>query len=114
MTREERRLNRQLDALSKDAPFARRALHALRHGPLRYVRIPLAILLTLGGFLAVLPVFGLWMIPLGLILLAIDIPLLRPAVSAAIVRLRRRWRRWTGRARNGNGNGKGTGPAPSG
>ncbi len=100
MGRDDRRFERQMEALSRDAPAARRFLHALRHGPLRYLRIPLGVLLIVGGFLGMLPVLGFWMIPLGLMLLAIDIPLLRPVVGSAILRLRRMARRWTGK---GNG-----------
>jgi hypothetical protein len=37
-----------------------------------WFRLPIGFLLMLGGFLAILPVFGLWMTPLGLILLAQD------------------------------------------
>ncbi len=46
-------------------------------------RIALGVGLILGGFLAVLPVFGLWMIPLGLWVLSEDF--------AAVRRFRRRW-----------------------
>ena len=59
-----------------------------------FVRVPLGITLLIGGMLFFLPFFGLWMIPLGLMVLAIDLPLLRPAVSAGIIRLRRRWSLW--------------------
>ena len=41
------------------------------------VRIALGFLLLLGGLFSILPVFGLWMIPLGLAVLAIDIPMAR-------------------------------------
>lgn len=58
------------------------------------MRLPLGLVMIAGGFLAILPVFGLWMIPLGLLLLAIDLPLLRPFVSAVIIRLRRKWTIW--------------------
>lgn len=63
------------------------------------VRVPIAILLVMGGFLAILPVFGLWMIPLGLLLLAIDVPKLQAPVSDAIVKARVRWRDWRREAR---------------
>ena len=43
----------------------------------RWQRLPLGLLLCIGGVLAVLPVFGLWMLPLGLIVLSEDIPWLR-------------------------------------
>ncbi len=66
-------------------------MNTLLHNRMRLVRVPLAILLVLGSFLAILPVFGLWMLPAGLMLLAIDVPLLRPRVSAALIRLRRWW-----------------------
>ena len=39
--------------------------------------MPAGLFLILGGFLAILPVFGLWMLPLGFMLLADDIPPLR-------------------------------------
>ena len=54
------------------------------------VRIVAAILLILGGIFSILPVLGLWMLPLGLMLLAVDVALIRPTVSAAFIRARRR------------------------
>ena len=58
-----------------------------------WLRLPLAVLLILGGFLGFLPILGFWMLPLGLILLAIDVPRLRPAVGGLMVRARAWWRR---------------------
>jgi hypothetical protein len=64
------------------------------------LRILLGIVLVLGGFLGFLPILGFWMVPVGLAILAIDIPPVR--------RLQRRmnvafgnWlhRRWPGIAR---------------
>ena len=43
----------------------------------RLIRIPIGILLVLGGMVGFLPVLGFWMIPLGLIILSIDIPVVR-------------------------------------
>jgi hypothetical protein len=64
------------------------------------VRLPLALLLVLGGIFSFLPVLGLWMLPLGLAILAVDIPPLRKPVGDMLVRgqrwiamLRRRFRR---------------------
>lgn len=48
----------------------------------RIARIVIGILLILMGFLGFLPVLGFWMIPLGLIVLSADLPIVR--------RLRRR------------------------
>jgi hypothetical protein len=90
--RHDRRLRRQLAAIAARAPWLARMLESLMRGRMRYLRIPLGVLLILGGFLAVLPVFGLWMIPLGLVILALDLPFLRGPVSAAILRLRQRLR----------------------
>lgn len=88
--RDQRRFDRQIEALAQDVPPLRRLLAALRSGPGRLVRIPLAVLLILGGLFAFLPILGLWMLPAGLILLAIDLPPLRPRVAAALILLRRR------------------------
>jgi hypothetical protein len=52
----------------------RRILARLQGWP-RWARIPIGVLLVIGGFLGFLPVLGLWMLPLGLAVLAIDIPL---------------------------------------
>jgi hypothetical protein len=87
----ENRLRRQFDALARTSPASRSVVHALLHGRMRMIRLPLAVFLILGSFLAILPVFGLWMLPAGLMLLALDVPLLRPRVSATLIRLRRRW-----------------------
>lgn len=89
--KQEKRLRRQFAAVTRTAPFARSSVNALLHNRMRLVRVPLAVLLILGGLLAILPGFGLWMLPLGLMLLALDVPLLRPRVSAALIRFRRWW-----------------------
>jgi len=47
------------------------------------VRLIIAILLILGGIFSFLPVLGLWMLPLGLLFIAQDVPLLqKPLVGA--------------------------------
>lgn len=40
----------------------------------RFVRIPIGVFFVLGGLLGFLPIVGFWMVPLGLALLASDIP----------------------------------------
>ena len=52
----------------------------------RLLRIVLGVLLMIGGLFSILPVFGLWMIPLGLLILSIDVPRVR--------RWRRRFAVW--------------------
>jgi hypothetical protein len=53
----------------------------LRKPSSKLVRFPLGILLILGGIFSILPLLGLWMLPLGLILLAQDIPVLEKPVA---------------------------------
>ena len=91
--RHETRLRRELQALARRAPVGGGVVAGLAEARNRRLRAPVAILLILGGFLGFLPVLGFWMIPLGLLLLAVDLPWLRPKVGAAMVRLRRRARR---------------------
>ena len=94
------RLDRQFDAFGRLAPRANWILAAIRRRRLAAIRIPVALTLMAGSVLAILPVFGLWMLPLGLLLLSIDLPPLQPMVTSAIVRLRRRAAIWTRRLRH--------------
>jgi hypothetical protein len=55
------------------------------------VRIPLAILLIFGGILSFLPVLGLWMLPLGLLLFAQDVPILQKPMARMLGWVERKW-----------------------
>src|SRR5271163_4758280 len=66
----------------------------LRKPASRWARIPAGVLLIIGGCLSILPVFGLWMLPLGLMLLADDIPLLRRSRDRVLDWLERRRPHW--------------------
>lgn len=62
-----------------------------------WIRISLGILLVIGGFLGFLPILGFWMVPLGLVLLAVDFRWARRAYLSLIVwwrRFRQYLRRW--------------------
>jgi hypothetical protein len=83
------RLDRQFERISRQVPVSRGFLEWVRKPGWHIVRIPLALLLILGGIFSFLPVLGLWMLPLGLLVLAVDIPPLRRQVGDAIVRLQR-------------------------
>jgi hypothetical protein len=41
------------------------------------IRIGIGILLVVGGLVGFLPVLGFWMIPLGLLVLSVDLPIVR-------------------------------------
>ena len=99
--RHRRRLDRQLQAMARRFPALRGLIAASESRPGVLFRLPLGMLLLIGGFLGFLPVLGFWMAPLGLMILAIDLPVLRPWVSAVIVRFRRRWALWRRGRRNG-------------
>jgi hypothetical protein len=53
------------------------AVRWLRQPSARWARIPAAALFTIGGLLSILPFLGLWMLPLGMLLLAEDFRWLR-------------------------------------
>ncbi|MGJ0509490.1 MAG: hypothetical protein ACR652_20680 [Methylocystis sp.] len=58
----------------------------MRNAP-AHVAVPVGALFIIGGFLSILPVFGLWMFPVGLAIIAPHIP--------AAGRLERRLLRWS-------------------
>ena len=63
----------------------------LREPPSRLVRIPLAVLLIAGGIFSFLPVLGLWMLPLGLLLFAQDIPMLQKPLARMLGWIEHKW-----------------------
>lgn len=90
-SREKRRLIRQFEMLERRIPALQSPIRLLLRDSWTLVRLPLAILIIAGGLLSFLPFLGLWMLPLGVLLLAVDIPVLRPSASAFVIR----GRRWT-------------------
>lgn len=60
----------------------------------RVVRITAGTLLIIGGLLGFFPLLGFWMIPLGLIILAVDFRWARHALVNLRWRLRAWRRRW--------------------
>ena len=71
----------------------RRGVEWLREPSRRWLRLGTAVLLVLGAFLAVLPMFGLWMLPLGLALMSDDIPWLKVQLEKASRGAERLWAR---------------------
>ncbi len=59
----------------------------------RVARMGIGIAFIIGGFLSFLPVLGIWMLPLGLVILSIDLPFVRRWRRRADVRWGRRRQR---------------------
>lgn len=72
---------------SKGARFVR----WVRQPSSRWVRLPLGLLLVLGGIFSILPVLGIWMLPLGLLLIAQDVPFLQKPLANALGWIERKW-----------------------
>jgi hypothetical protein len=81
----------ELDRLEKNVPqWLRRALKNARRPGVVWTRIPLAIGLLVGGTLGFLPILGFWMLPLGLALLAIDLPFLQSPLARLLKAINRK------------------------
>jgi hypothetical protein len=75
----------EMDRLQGHMPdWAGRHLHKLRQPGAAWVRVPAGIALTGGGVLSFLPVLGIWMLPVGLALLAHDVPVMRSPLARAL------------------------------
>jgi hypothetical protein len=77
---------------AKVQEWARKIHRKALHLP-KPLRILLGIALICGGFLWFLPVLGLWMLPLGIIILSIDVPWVRRLWRRFLVWWERRRRR---------------------
>ena len=82
----------------------RHAVDWLREPSRIGLRLSAAVLFILGGIFSILPVLGLWMLPLGLALLAQDVPALKVPletsarwIAATWNDLLARWRRYQNR-----------------
>jgi hypothetical protein len=84
-------LQRLLNALP---PRVGRAYAWLIKPGARLIRWPLGILLIVGGVFSFLPVLGIWMLPLGALLIGEDIP---PVRQAALRLLGRAYHWWDAR-----------------
>lgn len=100
MSPTDRRFARQFEVLSRLIPRLRGPITFLRAKRWLIIRLPLALILIFGGIFSILPFLGIWMLPLGLLLLAVDLPPLRGPISALMIRARRRIDLWGRRWRN--------------
>jgi hypothetical protein len=83
-------------ALARAPAPLRQSVTWLREPARRWLRIPAGLLLILGGVLSILPILGLWMLPLGLALLGEDFPPLKARLEAIARWVERRWRHLRG------------------
>jgi len=83
----------------------RRLRRAFAWGRLRLpfgVRAVLGVLLVIGGIFGFLPILGFWMIPAGLVLVALDVPPLRRWLRSWLHNAIHPRRRWQGHKRIGH------------
>ena len=78
---------------------ARRTVEWLREPSRLWLRLLVGVLLILGGVFSILPILGLWMLPLGLALIAEDVPGLKPWLERAARAIERQWHRLVARFR---------------
>lgn len=98
--RDVRRLERRFDRLERHLPGgAARVLRRLRGPAARHLRVPAGILLVTGGLLSFLPILGLWMLPLGALLMAQDVSILRRPTGRAMIWGERKLIAWRRRRR---------------
>jgi len=90
---DDERLERLIDRLPR---FLRPRVRWLRKPSMIWLRIPAAVLLIAGGLLSFLPILGLWMLPLGAILLSDDFRSLRALRTRVLDWIERRHPSWLG------------------
>lgn len=93
-------LDRAFDGLEHESPDRiSRAIHSLRDQKARWIRLPLGIAFIVASFFWFLPVAGIEMLPIGLLLIAQDVPCLRRPVGRMVCWLEHKWVRLRGRFR---------------
>jgi hypothetical protein len=85
-------LNRYFEVIQRRVPTrVSRFIRWLREPSSFWVRVIVAVLLILGGVFSFLPVLGLWMLPLGLLLIAQDVPVLQKPLLSALRWIEAKW-----------------------
>lgn len=95
---EQRKLTRLIDRLQAKLPdrMANAVAWLVRPSAI-FIRLPLGLLLILGGIFSILPFLGLWMLPLGILLIAVDFPPVRRWVIRTWPKIEARWRLYRSR-----------------
>ena len=81
-------LNEELDRLQEWVPQrVARLVRKVRSPAAARYRIPVGIALTAGGVVGFLPILGFWMVPLGLAVLAHDVPVMRSPMARLLAKI---------------------------
>jgi hypothetical protein len=81
-------LGAELDRLERRLPdWPAWLMRKVRSPAAERYRMPAAVALTVGGLFGVLPVLGFWMTPLGLSLIAFDVPFMQPPLARLLARI---------------------------
>ena len=93
-------LNRYLKRLGEYLPgWLCRAVKWLRQPHRVMARSLAALLLIVGGLLSFLPILGIWMLPLGLIIISQDLPFLQRPLVRTFAWIERQYHSWRERFR---------------
>ena len=83
---------RRLGLLVRRLPQRLQAVvRGLRRPAARWIRIPAGLLLIIASLFSFLPILGLWMLPLGLLLIAQDVPFLQKPLAGMLGWIERKW-----------------------
>jgi len=86
-------LDEALKVLEKESPNRiTRMIRWLRSPQSRWIRLPLGILCIVASFFWFLPVVGIELFPVGLLLIAQDVPFLRRPAAKLLLWLEGKWR----------------------
>ena len=84
-------LQAELDLLQARVPHRISNVMRKVRGPgAKPYRIPIGVALTVGGVFGFLPVVGFWMVPLGLAVMAQDVPVMRPPMARMVAWINRK------------------------
>src|SRR3982751_1809134 len=87
-------LNRYFEMITRRVPTrVSRFIRWLRQPSSFAARLVVAILFILGGIFSFLPVLGIWMLPLGLLLIAQDVLILQKPLVTSLSWTERQWGR---------------------
>jgi hypothetical protein len=94
MTSARTALDSYFDKIDQRVPLrVSRFIRWLRRPSSLIVRWLIAVLLIGGGIFSFLPVLGLWMLPLGLLFIAQDVPILQQPLVNALQWIEAKWER---------------------